>query len=151
MYCLWITDLLLSTNDKHELFHVVNYTILKMADTELIAQIWFRSPSCLPSVVHYHDFGLDCISVVKNRIHLSEFDAVWISCDTWFLGLIISSTFLKFPWRREVIHVGMGWTIIPLDTVNLHWQKDNSNDIHLISLDRFRTCFSLTQKWIREQ
>lgn len=46
---------------------------------------------------------------------------------------------------------GMAWTVIPANTMNLHWQKDNSNDIHLISLDRFRTCFSLTQKWIREQ
>lgn len=79
--------------------------------------------------------------------------------DRWFPVLIISSTFflllffffLKFPWQREVIRVGTGWTVIPVDTMNLHWQKDNSNDIHLISLDRFRTCFSLTQKWIREQ
>lgn len=89
--------------------------------------------------------------IVKNRIPLSEFDGVWISSDTWFLVLIISSTFLKFPWRREVIQVGTGRILIPADTVNLHWQKDNSNDIHLISVDRFRTCFSLTQKWIREQ
>lgn len=116
---------------------------------ETDTQIWSRK-SCLPSNVQYLDW-MDCIGVVKNKIHLSEFDAVWISCDTWFLVLIISSTFLKFPLQREVIHVGMGWTIIPVDTVNLHWQKDNSNDIHLISLDRFRTCFSLTQKWIREQ
>lgn len=76
----------------------------------------------------------------------SQIFAVWISCDTR-----LTQPFLSFLFQREVIHAGMCWTVIPVDSVNLHRQKDNSNDIHLISLDRFRTCFSLTQKWIREQ
>lgn len=90
--------------------------------------------------------------VAKNKDLLqTDFS---LTCDFfifYFLVLIVGSTFQKFPWQRKVMHVATGWTVIPVDTMNLHWQKDNSNDIHLISLDRFRTCFSLRQKWIREQ
>ena len=83
-----------------------------------------------------------------------------IPCSLWcaavslsvFLVSIFDSTLPKFSWQGEVKqHVWMGWEIIPEDRADLHWQKDNSNDIPLISCNRFGTWFSLAQKWIREQ
>lgn len=73
------------------------------------------------------------------------------SDDTSLFQLLITRpTFHNIRWQEEGYPHPDGLTVIPVD-INLHWQKDNSNHIHLISLDRFRTCFSLPQKWITEQ
>lgn len=101
-------------------------------------------------------FGATCLSdsfsVHEWRVwRCSPYISDCNSDDTSLFQLLITRpTFHNIRWQEEGYPHPDGLTVIPVD-INLHWQKDNSNHIHLISLDRFRTCFSLPQKWITEQ
>lgn len=88
----------------------------------------------------------DSFSVHEWKVpRCSPYISVCNSDDTSLFQLLITyPTFHNIRWQEEGYPHPDGLTVIPLD-INLHWQKDNSNHIHLISLDRFRTCFSLPQ------